>query len=279
MTPPGQEGKIYCASFDDWQTSIAGLLDQAGLPDRLASERRIMIKPNLVEPLEPPITTPVECVAALVAYIQENSPHVEVVVAEGVGSNDHDTMAVFGYLGYSNWASAAKIKLIDLNKEALVKIERENCYRWPEIYLPEIVFDSFLLSVPVLKAHTLAKVTLTMKNMMGLAPPSHYQQDGRWKKASFHEQIQEAVFDLNQYRTPDFTLLDATIGMQEAHLRGPTCNPPHNKLAAGFDPVAMDSFGAGLLGFDWRQIGHIQMADDVLGRADSLEVVEVTAQE
>ena len=111
--------------------------------------------------------------------------------------------------------------------------------------------------------------------MMGLAPPAHYQQGGHWKKASFHQKIQEAVFDLNRYRTPDFTLLDATVGMQQAHLWGPPCDPPVNRIAAGFDPVAIDAYGCSLLGREWQKIGHLRMAHGELGMADPLTVIEV----
>ena len=104
---------------------------------------------------------------------------------------------------------------------------------------------------------TLADVTLTMKNMMGCPPPSHYQKGGYWKKSSFHRDIHRAIFDLNCYRTPDYTILDATIGMAESHLRGATCNPPVNMLAAGKDPVAIDAYGTSLLGKYWQQIDHI----------------------
>ena len=164
---------------------------------------------------------------------------------------------------------------MDLNDAPLVHMQKKNCKRLPEMYLPKIVFESFLISVPVLKAHSLAGATLTMKNMIGLAPPAHYQQGGHWKKASFHQKIQEAVFDLNRYRTPDFTLLDATIGMQEAHLWGPTCNPPPNRLAAAYDPVAIDSYGCRLLGINWNSIGHIAMAHAKLGTAEPITVSEV----
>lgn len=162
------------------------------------------------------------------------------------------------------------VKLLDLNQAELVSVSNKDCCRWPQMYLPTIVFESFLLSVPVLKAHTLAGVTLTMKNMMGLAPPSHYQQGGHWKKAAFHERIQEAIFDLNRYRTPDFSLIDATVGMREAHLWGAHCEPPPNLLVAGFDPVAVDAYATGLLDRDWRQIDHIRLADGVLGSASAV---------
>jgi len=265
---------VYATTFVSWQQSVPSLLDRAGLKSRLASAKKVVIKPNLVEPLDPPITTPVELVAVLAAYIHAAHPHLEILIGEGSGSSSHDTLQIFHAMGYTSLANLGYIRLMDLNETPLRHLQNPDCHRWPEMYLPEIVFESFLISVPVLKAHSLAGVTLTMKNMMGLAPPAHYQQGGPWKKSSFHRKIQEAVFDLNRYRTPDFTLLDATIGMQEAHLWGPTCDPPPNRLAAAYDPVAIDAYGCGLLGVDWHSIGHLAMAHGTLGTATPLAITE-----
>ena len=143
------------------------------------------------------------------------------------------------------------------------------------MHLPRIALECFLLSVPVLKAHSMAGVTLTMKNMMGLAPPSHYRKDNSWKKSAFHRQIQEAVADLNRYRAPDFTLLDATIGMAKSHLWGPSCNPPINRLAASYDPVSIDAYGTSLLQREWQDIGHIHMVDGELGQAAPLTILNL----
>jgi len=267
-----KEGCVWTRCFRDWRQDIPVLLDAAHLPEALQGQKRILIKPNLVEPLPPPITTPFLSVASLIEYLKEKAPSCEIVIAEGCGSKDYDTIRSFEELGYVELAARYDVELLDLNYAELVSISNPQCLRWPQMHLPKIVFDSFLISVPVLKAHSLAGVTLTMKNMMGLAPPAHYQQGGHWKKAAFHDGIQEAVYDLNRYRTPDFTLLDATVGMCEAHLWGATCDPSPNLLVAGFDPVAVDSFATGLLGRDWRQIGHIQMADGVLGKAAGISI-------
>ena len=266
---------VYTSLFTSWQESVPRLLDATGLPDRLAAEKRIIIKPNLVEPLKPPITTPVELIATLVDFIHASLPHLEIIIGEGCGSSSNNTWQIFDTLGYSKLAGRTGVTLLDLNEAPLVHMQDSKCGRWPEMYLPRIVFESFLISVPVLKVHSLAGVTLTMKNMMGLVPPAHYQQGGHWKKAAFHQNIQEAVFDLNRYRTPDFTLLDATIGMQEAHLWGPTCDPPPNRLAAGYDPVAMDSYGCSLLGIKWDSVGHLDKAHGILGCGVPLTVHEV----
>ena len=264
-------GQVFSTEFRSWQESITLLLDQVNMVDAIHDAgRKVLIMPNLVENFQPPITTPVECVQTLVHYLRKNCS-ADILIGEGCGAIQYDTFHCFSALGYQDLAAQEQISLIDLNVESSVMLKKSECNCWPVMHLPELLFDVFLISVPVLKAHTLARVTLTMKNMMGAPPPRYYQQDGHWKKSLFHANIHEAVFDLNRYRTPDFTLLDATVGMQQAHLRGPQCDPPKNKLACSFDPVAIDAWGADLLGFGWQTIQHICMADGVLGKADYIE--------
>ena len=269
------KGKVYVGSHGgDWAGEVRLLLDRAGLAPVISGHRRLVLKPNLVEAAAPPITTPVELVAAVVDYLQAAAPQAEIIIAEGCGSKSYDTGHCFARLGYRELATARGVGLVDLNHEPTVKLARADCRRWPEMHLPGLLFDSFLISLPVLKAHTLAKTTLTLKNMMGAAPPAHYQQGGNWKKASFHHEIQEAVADLNRYRCPDFTVLDATVGLAQSHLGGPPCDPPPGLLAASFDAVAVDAYGAGLLGLDWREVDHICRLHGELGRAEPLQIIE-----
>lgn len=271
-----RRGLVYVSPRgDDWSRAAGLLLDRAGLAAVVADCPRLIIKPNLVEAAPPPITTPVELTAAVVDYLQAAAPRAEIIIAEGCGSKTYDTERCFSRLGYRELAATKQVGLVDLNHEPTVRLAREECRRWPEMHLPALLFDAFLLSLPVLKVHTLAKATLTLKNMMGAAPPKHYQQGGHWKKAAFHHDIQAAVADLNRYRHPDFTLLDATVGLAQSHLGGPTCNPPPGLLAASFDPVALDAYGAGLLGLDWREIDHIRQLHGELGQAEPLQVVEL----
>ena len=255
-----------------WKECVPTLLAGSGLAEALSVQKRVLIKPNLVEALKPPITTPVGLIEAIIDFIAPAG--IEIVIGDGTGSLDYDTFHAFDELGYGELSERTGVQLVDLNEEPLVRLRRPELKRWPELHLPRIVMESFLISVPVLKAHTLAGVTLTMKNMVGTAPPSKYQQGGHWKKSAFHTNISEAIADLNRYRSPDFTVLDATIGMAEAHLWGATCDPEPRLIAAGFDPVAIDAFGASLLKRDWQDIGHIRSTDGELGSAGPLQVVE-----
>ena len=275
MLPDKYQGAVWNGPSSSPEETIAALLDAAGLFEILKHEHQVVLKPNLVEALAPPITTPAALVGEIVSQLTNRCPHLDIIIADGTGSLSYDTHHCFEALGYLPLAGRYKVKLVDLNKEPSRRLQKSDCTRWPEMHLPELVLDSFLISVPVLKAHSLSRVTLTMKNMMGCAPPSHFQGSGGWGKSSFHRQIHTAIFDLNKYRTPDFTILDASVGMAQAHLWGPTCDPPVGKIAASYDPVAIDAYGTSLLGRSWKEIDHIRMAHQVLGCAEPLSVKEL----
>ncbi|MBE0583239.1 MAG: DUF362 domain-containing protein [Desulfofustis sp.] len=264
-------GIIWESPAGRWQDVLPPLLDAAGLLDALAGQRQVLIKPNLVEALQPPITTPAGLITVLVDYLLAARDDLRVIVGEGTGSLAYDTGHCYKRLGYLPLGERQRVELLDLNLEPACLLTNPACSRWPELYLPRILFESLLISVPVLKAHSMSGVTLTMKNMMGCAPPAHYQAGG-WGKSAFHRHLDQAVFDLNRYRTPDFTILDASVGMAKAHLWGPTCSPPINKVAAAYDPVAIDAYGTTLLQRSWRDIGHIRMAHQVLGTAEHLDI-------
>ena len=252
--------------FTNWQETIERCLDPLGAAKVLRSRKLIIIKPNLLNDSPHPITTHPDTVRALAEYIRKHS-RARLIIAEGCGDSHLETTEIFARLGYDKLVREYDLELVDLNHASLARLQDHRCRVFPEIFLPRLALKGFLISLPVLKRHSLAQVTLCMKNMMGLAPPSHYQQGGMWKKAFFHNQMHRSIFELNRYRLPDLSIIDATVGMAEYHLGGKTCDPPVGKMVAGYDPVAADSIGASLLGLSWKDIPHIRMAHNVLGKA------------
>lgn len=243
--------------FSSYGESVTEALDIIGAREVLARQSAILIKPNLINTSPHPVTTPVDCCEALIGYVRSSSK-AEVVIAEGCGDPSVETDEVFDALGYRVLSRRHGVALVDLNKARLRKLEDKNCSAFPEIYLPEIAFTHFIISVPVLKAHSLAVITGTLKNMMGLVPPKYYSgKFGTWKKAVFHGDIHRSIIDLNTYRPPDLSLMDATLGLAEYHLGGRHCCPPVKKIIAGFDPIEVDREAAGLLGFRWEEIPHL----------------------
>lgn len=251
------EQQAVVIDYVTYEQSVETALKRLDANTVFAEQSIVLIKPNLVNDSLHPVTTPAPCCEAIIKYIKACSK-AEIIIAEGSGDASLETHDIFYSLGYHDLARRYGIKLVDLNHEPLVKKEDARCPFFPEIYLPKIAFESFIISVPVLKAHSLSTLSGTLKNMVGFAPPKYYSgQYGVWKKAVFHKDVHQATLDLNQYRTPDLTVLDASIGLSEYHLGGPECTPPVNKIIAGFSPVEVDRLAAGLLGLNWREIPHL----------------------
>jgi uncharacterized protein (DUF362 family) len=212
------------------------------------------------------VTLPVACVEAVVRCVRDCSA-AEVPMGEGPGQGGLSGLAALRHHGYGALAERYAVTLVDLDASELELLADPACAVLPELWLPRVVRESFVISVPVLKAHSLPGVTLGMKNMMGCLPAAHYRRGGAWNKAAFHPRLGAAVFELNRYRKPDLALVDASLGLAAFHLGGPACDPPVHRILAGFDPVAVDAAGATLLGVDWHRVEHIRLADGVLGCA------------
>lgn len=248
---------VACKTFSDYESTVCLCMTEAGAADLLNDGRPVMLKPNLINASPHPVTTPAALCEAVIAFIRKHT-QVPITIAEGCGDADLETPDVFTRLGYGALAKRLDVDLLDLNTAPLMKLVDSACRIFPEIWLPEAVFEHVLFSLPVLKAHSLARLTGSMKNMMGLAPPEHYSgRHGSWKKAAFHLHLDEAIVELNRYRAPDFTVMDATVGLSEYHLGGACCDPPVNRILAGVNPQCVDREAAGLLGMDWRKIDHL----------------------
>jgi uncharacterized protein (DUF362 family) len=227
---------VHLEEFTSYADSVPGALEAAGAAALLARESCVLIKPNLVNASPPPVTFPAEAAAAIVHFVRSCSG-ARIVIGEGSGDPGLTTAEAFTIHGYDRLAKEYGVELIDLNDAPLVRRVDPRCRVFPHVFLPSLLWESFVISAAVLKAHSLAAATLTMKNMIGCAPPSHYQQGGYWRKGAFHAKMDEAVADLNRHRMPDLCLIDASIGMTGNHLSGRLCNPPVGKIVTGIDPV------------------------------------------
>ena len=243
--------------FQSYPDSVPEILEKSGAAPHFAKCDAILLKPNLVTDDPFPITTHPECVRQVILWLKTVTK-AEIVIGEGCGDLEMETHEIFANLGYEAISRKTGVPLVDLNHAPLETRKRPELSVFPEIHLPQIAFTHTIFSLPVLKAHSLAHITGSLKNMIGLAPPRHYSgQYGIWKKALFHNRMHASISDLNHYVTPFFTLMDASVGMAEYHLGGPTCEPPVQKLLTGADPLAIDRRSAELLGLDWQKIPHL----------------------
>jgi uncharacterized protein (DUF362 family) len=125
----------------------------------------------------------------------------------------------------------------------------------------KLIEGAALVSVAPAKDHTITRVTLGLKNMVGCLPASHYSGFWSYKKSQVHAvDTDQAVADLMLYIRPHLTIIDAIEGLAGGHLSGRAPDPPIGKILAGTNVLAADREAARLLGHDPEGIRHLTLA-------------------
>ncbi|MFC1765390.1 DUF362 domain-containing protein [Planctomycetota bacterium] len=259
--------QVAKVTFSDYLQSTAKALDLINALDKLPNSGLIILKPNLTNADNPPVTTPVEIVEAVYHYCRELC-NADIAIGEGCGSGK--TIDTFRENGYEVLARKYKIELIDFNQCKTIKVANPNCHTLKEFHIPQIVQDAFVISIPVLKDHSFTVTTIAMKNMFGIAPATHYK--GSWNKSKLHRpSTHKSVVDICCYKRPDLCVVDAVTALQGMHLSGIPLKL--NTILASFDPVAVDAIGSELLGHNPRSIEYLQLANGQLGSMDDIEIL------
>ncbi|HTZ18347.1 MAG TPA: DUF362 domain-containing protein [Dissulfurispiraceae bacterium] len=123
---------------------------------------------------------------------------------------------------------------------------------WP-LY-EDILNADKVINVPVAKHHSLSKLTMSMKNWMGIMGGSRSQ---------IHQRIDESLVDVSRAIKPALTVLDAVRILTRNGPQGG--NPADVKkldtVVVGIDQVAVDSYGATLFGMKGSDLGYVRIAD------------------
>ena len=260
--------KVAKVKFANYQASVYKALDMIGGAGRLPGKGLIIIKPNLTCSDGPPVTTNVAAAEAVYKYCKANCK-AEIVIGEGCGNGT--TEQTFRANGYWKLAKKYGIRLIDFNREKTVVVRNDDALQLKEFHMPEIVRKAFIISLPVLKDHSFTKTTVAMKNMFGIAPEPFYC--GSWNKSKLHSpSTHKSVVDVCLYKKPGLCVVDAAVALSGTHLAGRRKNI--GLILAGFDPVAVDAVGSGLLGHDPRTIEYLQLSNGLLGSMDDIEILD-----
>jgi uncharacterized protein (DUF362 family) len=116
------------------------------------------------------------------------------------------------------------------------------------------------INVPILKHHGSSKVTIGMKNLMGVV-----WDRGYWHRNDLHQ----CIADFASYRKPDLTIVDAYYVMKQNGPRGTSREDvlTMKSQIVSTDIVAADAAAAKLFGLEPDEIPYIKMADQMkLGR-------------
>jgi uncharacterized protein (DUF362 family) len=269
LRPPAIVGLGKCPSYDeDLISYLRDLWDISEMPNLRG--KNILVKPNLLDEVDNNIaTTNPKVVGAVLDLLVELGVR-EVVVGDGSAFR-RDTYSVAKSCGLAQVIDARGIPFIDLNYDELIPVKvRDGWIRNTDtLWLPRHVVDAdFIISVPKLKAHHWAGVTLSLKNLLGLIPSSRYG----WPKNIIHiNGINPTILGLYQSLPPVVSIIDGIIGMEG---NGPLFGKPvqHGLLAVGRDPLAVDIVCTQLMGFSVDLIPHLSGAALAgIGQAKKIE--------
>jgi uncharacterized protein (DUF362 family) len=181
--------------------------------------KKVVLKPNLVEFDSRGLinTHPAVIAAAVDAFATLGAK--EVIVAEGPGHR-RDNEYLLTASGLYDVVKERRVRYVDLNYDDVRPVKaRSHFTGLQQLYLPETLLSADLLvSMPKLKTHHWAGVTLSMKNMFGVIPGSIYG----WPKNILHwSGINGSILDINStLPIPQFAIVDGIVGMEG---NGPLC--------------------------------------------------------
>lgn len=224
--------------------------------------KTVVLKPNLVDyiPGNAINTHPLLVLAVADAFRSLGAG--TVLVAEGPG-HQRDTQLVLSESGYEDLLRKHAVRFVDLNRDELIRTRLHASYMGVRsLWLPRTILDAdFLVSMPKMKTHHWAGVTLSMKNMLGIVPGSRYG----WPKNILHwKGIQESILDVSATVPVNFVIADGVTAMEG---NGPLNGTARHlgKIVLADDPVAADATCARLMGFVPERITHIREGARFMG--------------
>ena len=144
--------------------------------------------------------------------------------------------------------AGAEVQFISERKFKSIAFKDADLIKNWEVY-EDVLNADRLINIPAAKHHSVpeAGVSLGMKNLMGLIGGNRGQ---------FHRNFAKKIIDLSATIKPDLVILDANrILLRNGPSGGNLSDVRLEKtVAAGTDPVAVDSFGASLFGLQPEKV-------------------------
>lgn len=245
---------IRCASYDICHQAID---DGLRLLPPAVRGKRVLLKPNLVEySPKATINTHPRVIAATVDALFRLGA-AEVIVADGPG-HVRDSEMLIEESGLKRYlAEVGRTRFVDLNFDTLHSVKPRGCFTsFKELWLPQNVLAAdVVISMPKIKTHHWAGVTLSLKNLFGCVPGNVYG----WPKNVLHwEGIDNSIAELAATIPVHYVIAD---GIEAMEGNGPLHGPARSLgcLVFADDPIAADVTCCRLMSIRPSGIRHLQM--------------------
>ncbi len=233
--------------------------------------RRVLLKPNLVEPTRasPQMTTHPAVVQAVVEVFRDWG--AEVTIGEAPG-HVRDTELALVESGLDAVLQDEKLPFADLNySQTQAVVNRGRTSALEHFYFPrEVIEADLIVSIPKLKTHHWVGFTASMKNLYGTLPGVIYG----WPKNVLHYAgIPQTVVDINASLPPAIGVVDAITCMEgDGPIMGTA--KPMGLLGIGLNLPALDATLARIIGLEPKRVPYLRLASRRLGPISDWEIVQ-----
>jgi uncharacterized protein (DUF362 family) len=253
--------ELIVANGKDPATLLANGFKAFGGIERLIKPgSTVVLKPNISVPREPDeaaTTNPILVGALVKMCLNAGAKEVKVIefpftnaaiCSEKSGMKKAVTEAGGKFFILNN--DRGRFQAVKINGQALQEVE----------FSKDAMEADVLINMPILKHHNMTKLTMGLKNMMGLI----------WNRGQLHAtDLHRAIAELTAFKKPTFIIMDAMRGITANGPMGPGPIKECNQLVFGADPVAVDAYGATLFGAKPSEINHLRIAAEMgLGQID-----------
>lgn len=266
---PGEKSKTTLAVVEGHDPAVAtreALNLLGGIEKFVKKGQVVAVKPNMAFDREPEFaanTNPYVVAAVVQECLKAGAREVKVF-----DHTVHPAVRAYEKSGIAPAAreAGAKIIFVDADHKPsfrdLPLPKGKVLKSWP--MFTEALDADVLINIPIAKHHGLTRLTLGIKNLMGIMGGN---------RAAIHPRIHQCLADIATEVRPHLTILDAYRILVAGGPQGGRLEDVRllRTIVASTDPVAVDSFAATLPGFDMKgeDIGYIRIAHQMeLGEID-----------
>jgi uncharacterized protein (DUF362 family) len=267
------EHRVLIRRCDEYDSEkIYGIVKEGMEELEVKPSGKVLLKPNVVmaQPeIFPHAFTRKEFLDGVLSATREQAENVnEIAVGERSGITIA-TRYCFKNAGYPEVIKKHKAKAyyFDEVKQVPVKLHIEGKLR-DEIFVPKPIKEcDFLINLPKFKAHPWCRLTLSLKNFIGI-------QDDRHRLVDHNSFLEHKIADLQEVIQPNFIAIDSIIAGEKMML---TPTPfPMGAIVMGTNSCAVDTVGCHMVNVDPKELIHLRYASERGFGPMSLDEIEVS---
>jgi len=252
--------KVAITKYRRPTKSLRRTVDLSGVFDSLKGDEKVFLKPNIVYWSTIPdfpkwgVITTSRIIEDTIITLKERGIS-DITVGEGIGTADPKDFKTayhaFETLGYNKFKQKYGIKVINIFERPFEKVDIGDGLTLN--YNNDFLHSDFIISLPVLKTHAQARVSLGIKNLKGLIDINSRK---KCHSADTEKDLNFYIARLTKDLPPTAVIIDGIYTNE----RGPGFDGRmrrSNILVASSDVYSADKVGAKILGYEPSEIPHL----------------------